>query len=58
MDCRLTVDVTGQISGNESATANRASDPHNVTLLFCFFFFLLLFAGDGATCIKSVIVNS
>lgn len=54
MDCRLTRDVKGQITGSEvqsQRTTEHANDPHHATLFS-------LFAGNSATCIKSVIVNS
>lgn len=54
MDCttkRLTRDVKGQITGGKAQSrhaTDRANDRHHVTL----------FAGNSATCVKSVIVNS
>lgn len=54
MDCRLTRDVKGQIAGSEvqpQCTTEHANDSHNVTLFS-------LFAGNSATYINSVIVNS
>lgn len=54
MDCGLTRDVKGQITASEvqsQHTTEHANDPRNDTLFSPF-------AGNSATCIKTVIVNS
>ncbi len=54
MDCTQPGDIKGQITGSvvqHQDAAKHANDPHNITLFS-------LFAGNSATCIKSVIVNS